>query len=254
MTWNPELYLTFDDHRLRPALDLIARVPLDGVRGIVDLGCGPGNVEPHLAARWPDAEIVGVDNAPSMLARARKDYPRFKWKIGDIGAWRAEAPVDLVFSNAALQWLDDHAELLPRLLDQVAPGGALAVQMPRNFSAPSHIAIRDTIDGGPWRERLARLVRPEPVLAPEAYHRLLAPRARSLDIWEIEYLHVLNRQDPVVTWTSATALRPYLDALEAHERGSFEAEYRARIRISYPPEPDGRTLFPFKRVFIVAGK
>jgi len=189
-----------------------------------------------------------------MLERAGQDYPRFKWVLGDIAAWRADAPVDLIFSNAALQWLDDHERLFPHLLDQVAPGGALAIQMPRNFSAPSHVAIRETIENGPWRERLAPLVRPEPVRSPESYHRMLAPHARTLDVWEIEYLQVLSGQDPVVTWTRATALRPYLDALEAGARSAFEAEYRARVRVGYPPEPDGRTLFPFKRVFVVAGK
>jgi trans-aconitate 2-methyltransferase len=254
MEWNPELYLAFGDHRLRPALDLIARVPLDGVRRIVDLGCGSGSVEPHLAARWPSAEIAGVDNSRSMLEQARKDHPNYKWEFADIAEWHAGTPVDLAFSNAALHWLDGHERLFPRLLDQVASGGALAIQMPRNFSAPSHIAIRDTVDNGPWRERLAPLVRRQPVLSPEDYHRLLAPRTRSLDIWETEYLHVLEGQDPVVTWTRATALRPYLEALEERERSAFEAEYRARIRNAYPPEPDGRTLFSFKRLFIVAGK
>ena len=254
MSWNPELYLTFADHRLRPALDLLMRIPLDRPRRIVDLGCGPGNVAPHLAARWPEAEIVGVDNSPSMLERARKDHPRLTWQLADIAAWQAQAHVDLVFSNAALHWLDDHARLFPHLLGQVVPGGVLAIQMPRNFEAPSHRAIHDTVESGPWRDRLSSLVLREPVMSPEWYHRLLAPHARRLDIWEVEYLQVLTGEDPILTWNRATSLRPILEALTELERRAFEAEYRARVRKHYPAEPDGRTLFPFRRLFIVAGR
>jgi len=254
MSWNPELYLTFADHRLRPALDLLMRIPLDQPRRIVDLGCGPGNVVPHLAARWPEADIVGVDSSPTMLERARKDHPRLTWQLADIAAWQADAAFDLVFSNAALHWLDDHARLFPRLLRQVLPGGVLAIQMPHNFEAPSHQAIRDTVENGSWRDRLAPLVRGEPVMSPEQYHRLLAPHASHLDIWEVEYLQVLTGEDPIFFWNQATSLRPLLELLAEPDRRVFEAEYRARVRKHYPPEADGRTLFPFRRLFIVAGR
>ena len=252
MSWNPDLYLSFGDHRLRPALDLMARIPLAAPRRIVDLGCGPGNVTRFLAERWPEAAVTGIDNAPEMLARARKDYPALAWAEGDIAAWRAEPPVDLLFTNAALQWLDDHAALYPRLLSQVAPGGVMAVQVPRNDESPSHVAIRETVAEGPWRARLAPLVRSERVGTPAFYHRLLAPRTRSLDIWDIDYLQVLSGEDPVVEWTKATALRPFLNALQEPERSAFLAAYRARIARLYPPEADGRTLFPFRRLFLVA--
>ena len=252
MSWNPDLYLAFSDHRVRPALDLMARIPLEAPRRIVDLGCGPGHVTKLLAERWSKAETVGIDNAPAMLERARRDFPALAFRLEDIAAWRAEPPVDLIFTNAALQWLDDHEHLFPRLLAQLAPGGVLAVQMPRNFDAPSHLALRETAEAGPWRARLAPLLRPEPVWPPAAYWRLLAPLAHDIDIWESEYLQPLCGEDPVAEWTKATALRPFLAALVEPERGAFEAEYRARLRQAYPREADGRTLFPFRRLFLVA--
>ncbi len=252
MSWNPDLYLAFGDHRLRPALDLMARVPLAAPRRIVDLGCGPGNVTKLLAERWPGAHVIGIDNAAEMLERARKDYPALEWRQGDIASWRAEEPVNLVFTNAALQWLDDHERLYPRLLSQVAPGGALAVQVPRNDDSPSHVAIRETVAAGPWRQHLEPLVRSARVAPPQFYHRLLAPLAKGLNIWDIDYLQVLSGENPVVEWTKGTALSPFLAALEEPARSAFEAQYRERVLKAYPPEADGRTLYPFRRLFLVA--
>jgi trans-aconitate 2-methyltransferase len=252
MSWNPDLYLAFGDHRTRPALDLLARIPLDAPRSVVDLGCGPGNSTKLLADRWPGAKVIGIDNAPAMIERAQKDYPGLGWRLADVATWRAEEPLDLIFTNAALQWLDRHETLFPRLMDALAPGGVLAVQMPRNYPAPSHAAIAETIEAGPWHGRLAPQLRSEAVGPPEFYYRLLAPRAKSLDIWEIDYLQILDGEDPVVEWTKATALRPFLTALEEPERSDFERDYRARVRAAYPPEADGRTLFPFRRLFLIA--
>lgn len=252
MSWNPDLYLAFGDHRLRPAIDLMARIPLEAPRRIVDLGCGPGHVTKLLAERWPEAETVGIDNSSAMLERARHDFPTLAFRLGDIAAWRGDPPVDLIFTNAALHWLDDHDHLFPRLLAQLNPSGVLAAQMPRNFDAPSHRALCETAEAGPWRAKLAPLLHREPVRAPAAYHRILAPLARDLDIWESEYLHLLSGEDPVAAWNKATALRPFLDALSEPERSAFEAEYGARLRRAYPREADGRTLYPFRRLFIIA--
>jgi len=252
MTWNPELYLAFADHRLRPALDLMARVPLEAPAQVVDLGCGAGNVTARLAARWPRARILGIDSAASMLARAKADFPALEWREGDIARWRAEAPVDLIFSNAALHWLDDHGALFPRLLAQCAKGGVLAVQMPLNPDAPWQQAIREVAAAAAWRDRLAPLAARVPVHEPGFYYRLLRPVAAGLDIWETRYLQVLTGEDPVLEWTRSTALRPYLDALAEAERPAFLAQYRERLRAAYPRESGGETLLPFRRLFIVA--
>lgn len=263
MSWDPGQYLKFAEPRLRPALDLLARVTLGvdmssgsgsvagyGAR-LADLGCGAGNVTRLLVQRWPLARIDGVDDSAHMLAQARHDLPQVNWVERSIVDWRAEAEYDLVFSNAALHWLPDHAALLPRLSRALRPGGVLAVQMPRNFAAPSHTAIADTVRAGPWRARLEPLLAPPPVASPHDYHEWLAPLSQSIDIWETEYLQVLHGADPVKEWTKGTWLKQFLERLEADERVAFEDDYAARVRAAYPPRADGSTLFPFRRLFIV---
>ena len=250
MTWDPAQYLKFAGPRLRPGLDLLARIPEIDARRVVDLGCGTGALTALLAGRWPVAEVTGVDNAPEMLTRARGDHPGLTWVDGDIAAWRPQTPVDVLYANAVLHWLDDHNELMPRLLDHLAPGGVLAVQMPRNFAAPSHALMHAVAQEGPWAGRIA--LRREPVLPPEAYYDILAPHAATLEIWESEYLQVLEGEDPVLEFVRSTGLRPVLEALEGAEREAYLEDYRARLREAYPRRPDGRTLFPFRRLFIVA--
>jgi trans-aconitate 2-methyltransferase len=252
MTWDPERYLAFGDQRTRPAIDLLARVPLAKAARIADLGCGPGNSTALLAERWPEAAVIGVDNAKEMLARARASGVRAGWVEADIASWAPEDPPDLIYSNAALHWLDDHGRLVPRLLAYLRPGGALAIQMPRNFDAPSHVLLRETARSGPWAMDLEGLLATPSVAAPAWYYDLLAPRAGTLDVWETDYLHVLDGDDPVLMWTRSTALRPVMDALDERHREAFEAAYAARLREAYPMRADGRTLFPFRRLFIVA--
>ncbi len=252
MSWHPERYLAFDDHRTRPAADLLARVPLSAPGRVVDLGCGPGNSTALLAARWPDADLVGLDSAPAMLAKARASSIPAQWLEADIADWAPEAPVDLLFSNAALQWLPEHQTLLPRLLGHLRPGGVLAVQMPRNFQAASHVALRELAAQQPWAARLEGVLRAEPVAAPAWYHDLLAPLCATLEIWQTEYLQALDGEDPVLRWTEATALRPVLQALDESASTAFKDAYAARLRDAYPRRPDGTTLFPFLRLFIVA--
>ena len=217
-----------------------------------DLGCGAGNVTRLLVDRWPAASVTGVDGSPAMLAAARAVAPAVTWVEADIGTWRSLRPADVVFSNAALHWLDDHPRLFPQLVAGLAPGGVLAVQMPRNHQAPSHTAIVAAAHAGPWRERLGPVLRERPVAAPAVYHEILAPHVSRLDIWETEYLHVLEGENPVVEWTRGSALKPLLDALPEPERSGFLAEYSSRVARAYRPAPGGRTLFPFRRLFIVA--
>ena len=252
MRWDPEQYLAFDDFRSRPALDLLARIPGEVAGPVVDLGCGPGNVTGVLARRWPSAELVGVDSSPEMLARARAGLPEARFVEASIAEWSPEFPPEVIFSNAALHWLDDHDALLPRLFGHLAPGGHLAAQMPRNHAEASHQAMIETVEGGAWADRLRPLIREAPVAAPETYYRLLAGDAARLDIWEAVYLQVLEGENPVKEWTKGSALRPFLAALEGAEREAFESDYARRILAAYPPEGDGRTLFPFRRLFIVA--
>jgi trans-aconitate 2-methyltransferase len=252
MSWSPERYLAFGDHRTRPAVDLLARVALAAPARVADLGCGPGNSTALLCARWPQAEVVGLDSSPEMLAKARASGLSARWLEADLAGWVPAGAFDLLYSNAALQWLPDHARLLPRLLDALPPGGVLAVQMPRNFDAPSHVLLREVADRGPWAARLASRLLRAPVAAPEHYYDLLQPQAAALDIWESEYLQILEGDDPVLSWTRSTALRPVIAALDPDEQARFEADYAKRLRLAYPRRADGQTLFPFRRLFIVA--
>jgi trans-aconitate 2-methyltransferase len=252
MPWDPTLYSAFAQPRLRPALDLLARIDADHPHSVVDLGCGTGNVTRILAERWHDATVSGVDSSPEMLSAAAAQPSRIRWVQSDIGHWRPERPADVLFSNAALQWLDSHHTLLPYLLAQLAPRGTLAIQMPHNHYAASHAVMAETVEAGPWAARLRPLARRFPVHDPDVYYDVLAPVVASLDIWETEYLHVLDGDNPVVKWTMGTALRPLLDALDEPERGEFLAEYSRRIAECYPVHADGKTLFPFRRLFIVA--
>jgi trans-aconitate 2-methyltransferase len=251
MVWNPKTYLAFADERTRPAAELLARVPDEAPARVIDLGCGPGNSTALLHARWPAAKIEGLDSSAEMLEQARKAGVDADWIEADVATWRADAPYDVVFSNATLQWLSDHPALLPRLMAGVAAGGTFAFQVPHNMDAPSHALMRETAASGPWSAKLTN-VREVAVLSPAEYYAILEPHAASIDIWEAEYLHVLHGDDAVYHWVSGTGLRPFVQALDGEERAAFVAAYKARLASAYPMRANGTTLFPFKRLFVVA--
>ena len=253
MAWEPDRYLQFADERLRPAQDLLARVPLAAPARVADLGCGPGNVTALLAQRWPRAELIGIDASTAMLDRARRALPEARFEQADIRHWTpAEAP-DLIFSNAALHWLDDHPALFPRLLSLLAPGGVLAVQMPGNFDAPSHRLIRELAASPAWADRLAG-ARMGAVLEMPDYHRFLAPHCARLNLWETIYWQPLSGPAPVLDWLRGTTLLPYLAALSTAEQARLLAELAPRLAEAYPPDASGTTLFPFRRIFLVAAR
>jgi trans-aconitate 2-methyltransferase len=250
--WNPDIYMKFSDLRNRPALELAARCGVVEGGLIYDLGCGPGNSAQILTSLNPLARIIGVDSSPEMLERARAEGPSgAQWVLADLETWEAGEPADLIFSNAAYQWLDDHDQLLPPLLDHLKTGGKLAIQMPQNFAAPSHVLMRRIASEGPFAGKLRPVLRHDPVGSPEVYYDLFAPRVSSIDIWETEYAQVLEGDDPVFNWVSGTALRPIMAALDEDERGGFAADYKRALNKAYPKRSDGKTLFAFKRIFIV---
>lgn len=252
MSWSPAQYLKFSDQRFRPAIDLLNRISIEQPRTVCDLGCGTGHLTLELKKRWLEAEVFGVDSSPDMLAKAREVAPGVTFIRADAGSWRPDEPVDVIFCNAVLHWLPDHGALFPRLMSLLTPGGVLAVQMPGNHESPSHRLMLQAAAADPWKEMLAKVRGINPVHEPAFYHRALARSASDIDAWETEYLHVLSGADPVVEWTKGTALLPYLNALDAQQRDAFLADYRGLVAKAYAPEPDGRTLFPFRRVFVVA--
>ncbi|ARJ66314.1 trans-aconitate 2-methyltransferase [Magnetospirillum sp. ME-1] len=255
MAWDPAIYSAFAQPRLRPALDLMARIDLADAARVVDLGCGTGNVTRILKERWAQADVIGIDSSPEMLMTARDHGGGVRYLQADAAGWaESGGEVDILFSNAALHWLDGHAALFPKLLERIASGGVLAVQMPHNHYAASHTIMAEAAAAGPWSEVLAPLAARFPVGEPSFYYDLLSRHSSHIDIWETEYLHVLEGDNPVVTWTKGTALRPLMDAVDGAWATGFLAEYSRRIQAAYPPRSDGKTLFPFRRLFMVARK
>ena len=251
MSWDPEQYLKFVDARQRPALDLLARLGGKSATRIVDLGCGAGNITRLLAEHWPLAQITGIDSDQAMLEKAASSPSPIDWRRAEIGSWRAALPPDLVFSNAALHWLGDHRHLLPGLVGQLAKGGVLAVQMPANFAAPSHRILLELTGDPGWQGAFSG-VRMGGVLSPAEYHALMTPHCRHLEVWETTYWQVLGGDDALIEWMKGTTLVPYLARLDEKTTEHFLAAYRARLATAYPRAPEGHTLFPFKRIFLIA--
>jgi trans-aconitate 2-methyltransferase len=247
--WDDAQYLKFADARTRPASELLARVPIQAPAHVVDLGCGPANSTELLVQRWPGAEVVGVDNSDTMLARARATLPKQRFVLSDLRSYRADKPIDVLFANAVLQWLPDHAQLVPALLSSLGPSGCLAFQMPDNWQEPSHrlmreVSLRYLPDSSAVQTRTA--------IEPAAfYYDLLAPHARLVDIWQTRYEHVMPDAAAIVEWVKGTGLRPYLEALTPEQRPSFEREYELEIARAYPARADGKRLFTFPRLFVV---
>lgn len=254
-TWDPERYLTYADERGRPFVDLITRIDADAPRRVVDLGCGPGNLTALLAARWPDAEVVGLDSSPQMIDAARRDVRPVQgsvaFDVADLRDWSPPEPVDVLVSNATLQWVPGHLDLLPGLVGAVAPGGWFAFQVPGNFDEPSHTIRRDLAELPAYAEHTAGADHPASQ-DPADYYDALAAAGCSVDVWETTYTHVLRGPDPVFTWVSGTGARPTLQALPDDLRPQFEAEFRARLAAAYPTRADGTVLLPFRRIFAVA--
>ena len=252
--WEPGRYAVYADERARPFLELVGRVAADSPRSVADLGCGPGSLTRLLADRWPRAAVTGVDSSPAMVAEAaRHAIPgRLAFVEADLTAWRPERPLDVLVSNATLQWVPGHLDLLDALVDSVAPGGWLAFQVPGNFDEPSHVLMRELRDSPRWRDVLGHLRATQPEShPPQVYLDRLAALGCTADVWETTYLHVLQGADPVLEWVSGTGLRPILGALDGDDLDEFLATYGAALRTAYPPQPYG-TVLPFRRIFAAA--
>jgi len=254
--WSPNQYLKFSAERTQPCRDLAARISVANVRRVMDLGCGPGNSTAVLAERWPAAEITGLDSSSEMIARARREYPAHRWISRDICDWAGASgdQFDVVFSNAALQWVEDHAAIYPQLLAHVASGGALAIQIPGNFDALPHRLMRDVAASPSWSRWFASgKLREWHHHEMDFYYDVLAPSAARLEIWATEYLHILPDAEAIVEWYRATGMRPFLQLLETDaDRARFESDYLEALRPHFAPRPAGGVLFSFRRIFVIA--
>lgn len=256
--WIPGQYRKFSRERLRPALELLDRIPPEAPGVIYDLGCGSGHTTRLMAKRWPSSKVYGIDNSPQMLTEATAEPSTVRWVDADIRNWVPEENPDLIYSNASLHWVNGHSELLMRMVNYLNPGGCLAVQMPLSWNLPSHRLMRNTLaDGGPGGmpigdAALLATLSDKWVENPELYYDILFPCTRRLDIWETRYLHVLEGEDPVFEWVMGSGLRPILNGLCDTERNRFLKVYKRRLRDAYPRDSKNRTLYAFPRLFIVA--
>lgn len=256
-TWDPALYLQFNEQRTQPVRDLIARLAavVCGPARILDVGCGPGNSTALLAQRWPQAEIVGLDSSQEMLAQARVDHPELRWvlrdtaeSLGDLGSF------DVVFSNAALQWMPDHPALLPRLFSLVRPGGALAVQVPNSWRSPLHLAVLETASDPRWAAYFPQNIW-HAATPMAAYYDCLCMLAQPIHLWETEYDHIMQDHEALIEWYRGSGLRPYEQCLPNEAVcTAFLDQIRAAVEAAYPKQRDGRVIFPFRRLFFTASK
>ena len=260
--WNPALYLRFANERTRPAAELLARVPaLQPARHlhIVDLGCGPGNSTELLVERFPDADVLGIDNSQAMLETARKQLPQAKFEAADIASWApaaGEPAPDLIYANASIQWVGEHEALIPRLFSLLAPGGVLAIQIPDNRQEPSHRNMREVAQLPQFVAHIgdASKVRTE-ILPVGVYYDLLAApanKAATVDVWHTIYQHPMDSAAAIVQWLSSTGLKPFVEGLPAQLQDEFLSEYQRRIDAAYPVRADGKRLLAFPRLFMVA--
>jgi trans-aconitate 2-methyltransferase len=259
MTWSARQYVAFEDERTRPVRDLLAAVPTEDARDAVDLGCGPGNSTEVLAGRYPKARLAAIDSSEDMVAAARRRLPGVEFAVATIATWLAGAPrhgdgaYDVILANAVLQWIPDHAALLPALVAKLRSGGSLAVQMPDNLGEPAQRLMREIAADGPWSRKLAALGEPRvPLESASGYYDLLRTRCARVEVWRTIYHHPLAGEAAVVEWFKGSGLRPFLDPLDGEERSNYLARYTAAVKLAYPPLADGTVLLPFPRLFIVA--
>ena len=254
MSWSAAQYVKFEEQRSRPVEDLLSRVAHRQVASAADLGCGPGNSTELLRRRFPNADLLGLDSSADMILAARKRLPEVRFETGDISTWDATNRFDLVLANAVLQWVPDHVRLLPKLLGKLQPGGSLAVQMPDNLDEPAHRLMRETAAAGPWAAKLAGATRPaDGRHEAEWYYFVLHAAGAAVDVWRTTYHHSLEGGvGAVIEWFKGSALRPFLDRLDASESVEFLTGYQAALAKAYPVLPDGSVLLPFPRLFFIA--
>jgi trans-aconitate 2-methyltransferase len=254
MSWSAKQYVAFEDERTRPVRDLLSGLPDMNVRRAMDLGCGPGNSTEVLQARFPGAQVSGIDSSDDMIVAARKRLPQLNFAVADVTNWHDSGPYEVILANAVFQWVPDHAALFPALIGKLAMGGALAVQMPDNLDSPAHRLMRDTAARGPWSHKLAQAAEARaPLSDAEWYYQLLRPVATRTELWRTTYYHALaGGAAAIVEWFKGSGLRSYLEPLDEPERSAYLARYTEAIAQAYPALPDGSVLLPFPRLFLVA--
>lgn len=253
--WNPDLYLKFNKERIQPSIDLVSRIGISNPKTIIDIGCGPGNSTQILVERWPDAKVVGIDNSPSMIEKARKDYPTQEWQIVDAGKDVIHGTYDTVFSNATIQWIPDHDGLMKKMGNLLNPEGVLAIQIPLFWDMPIGKSILKVSEEPQWASLTGKVKCLFTIHHYKRYYDILSPLFRHVDIWETHYMHVMESHGSILEMIRSTGLKPYLEVLQTDaDKAEFESKVLQRIQSDYPFQKNGKVLFPFKRLFFVAQK
>ena len=252
--WNPKQYNKYAEERARPAKDLIAQISLENPKVIYDLGCGPGSVTNALQEKWPGAKLTGIDNSEQMLEKAKSTYPTIKWEQASISDWKPDEAADLIFSNAALHWIPDHPAVIKSVFESLNSGGVFAMQVPNNFKLPSHQSLYELASLGEWKDSLESAIPHEPILSREAYYQLLTSYADEINIWQTEYMHVLEGETPVLDWVKGSALTAFLPRLSQERQALFLSAYQDKLAQVYPKQANGKTLLTYRRLFIIARK
>lgn len=257
--WSAQQYLKFNSERTRPSYDLLARVPSDAPKRIVDLGCGPGNSTAVVAQRYPDAHVSGIDSSPDMIRKAKETLPELSFRVAGLESFEPEGPVDLYFSNAVFQWLpgESRIPIMTRLMEHLSPGGALAIQVPDNMAEPSHVAMHEAAftPGTAWEETMKQAAPGRDDFCTETdIYDALRPLSSSVDIWRTTYYHTMENHEAIVEWVKGTGLRPFIDPLTPEQRDGYLASYLAKIKESYKAQQDGKVLLAYPRLFVVAVK
>jgi trans-aconitate 2-methyltransferase len=253
--WNPNSYLKFRDERTQPSIDLVSRIEIVNPGSIIDIGCGPGNSTQVLLKRWPNADIVGLDNSQEMIAKAKSDYPGRKWILADAAHYDPKQSFDIVFSNATLQWIQDHEKLISRLYSFLKTGGALAVQVPANNESPLHNSLRTVSKDDRWSKFTGDCDGLLNYQSASYYYDILVSLSSKIDLWETTYYHILSHHQALIEWYRSTGMRPFLERLpDDYCRMQFEDEVLNGCRESYKVQKDGKMLYPFNRIFFIAYK
>jgi trans-aconitate 2-methyltransferase len=253
--WNPDQYLKFDRERTQPSIDLVSRIIFEKPSKIIDIGCGPGNSTQVLVQRWPDSEITGIDNSPAMIERAKKDYPNQDWRILDAGTDEIEENFDIVFSNATIQWIPDHPKLFKKFYNMLSDNGILAIQIPLFWDMPLGKSIATIAENSRWNSATKGVIELFTIQDFSSYYEILSERFHSIDIWETNYIHILDSQLSILKMIKSSGLRPFLDRLvNDNDKKDFEAMVLNEIIKDYPLQKDGKVLFPFKRLFFISNK
>ncbi len=255
--WDPQVYAQFERERLQPFVDLVSRFTTVSPKRVVDLGCGTGSTTALLARRWPNAEVIGIDSSVDMLQQA-SSMPAIPGNLHfaqlDIAQWMPSAGVDVIVSNAALQWLPNAVELLPRWFEAMDSGATFAMQVPHSAQLPSHVLLNRLVKSDRWQAQLGEHIRAGGrVAAPSDYLELMLASGLDAQAWETEYLHVLAGPESVLDWVRGTSLRPVLSKLSPEDGELFVQQYSALLREAYPRTAYG-IIYPFKRIFAVGIK